>query len=156
MTAAAEAPVPEAAPAATTASTKDAAPARATASDRETPSPAEAGAVVDAPRPAAVAALLRGHSEFARLADSHYVLEVSSGSDRTAVERDAGALALPDGAVYLLRLQRDGNDWFVAAWGDFTSLEAARSARQQAISLGAQRTGWPRRIAPLKQEIRNR
>lgn len=82
------------------------------------------------------------------------MLELASGSDRSAVEYEAGRIAPTHGEIYLLPLSRDGAPWYVAVWGDFDTVEAARAARGEAIAVGAMRAGWPRRAGPLKQELR--
>lgn len=79
-------------------------------------------------------------------------MELTGGTDRSAIERDAAAAAV-SGPVYLLTLQRDGSAWHVAVFGDFDSVESARSARAAALASGASRVGWPRRAGPLKQEL---
>lgn len=81
------------------------------------------------------------------------MLELASGSDRDQVEAGAGQFALAHGQIYLLSLQRNGEPWFLAVWGDFDSVDAARAARAEANAAGAA-TGWPRRAGPLKQELR--
>lgn len=96
---------------------------------------------------------LLGAGEFRRLADTRYVVELASGASRGEVESRAAAAAPAQGRVYLLPLRRDGADWYLAVWGDFDSVDAARSARAQALAEGAAGLGWPRRAGPLKQEL---
>lgn len=103
--------------------------------------------------PANHAGTLLGAGEFRRLADTRYVVELASGASRSEVESRAAAAAPPQGRVYLLPLRRDGADWYLAVWGDFDSVDAARSARAQALADGAAGLGWPRRAGPLKQEL---
>lgn len=119
--------------------------------------PAAATPVAASPEPAptrstALATVLGG-SEFRRLGDGRFVLELASGSDRGRVEDTASGLTLARGDIYLLPLQRDGAPWFVAVWGDFDSVDAARAARDEAAAAGAT-PGFPRRVGPLKQELR--
>lgn len=111
--------------------------------------PAPAGPAPSAP--VARDTALLGATEFRRLGDSRYVIELASGNSRDAVESEAGAPTR--GEVYLLPLTRDGEAWYVAVWGDFESVDAARSARAEALASGASRVGWPRRVGPLKQEL---
>lgn len=105
-----------------------------------------------APVPVADGTAMLGASEFRRLGDSRYVIELASGRQRDAVESEVAKPA--GGNVYLLSLTRDGEAWYVAVWGDFESVDAARSARAEALANGALRVGWPRRVGPLKQELR--
>ncbi|GMV30528.1 MAG: hypothetical protein AMXMBFR59_26530 [Rhodanobacteraceae bacterium] len=93
-----------------------------------------------------------GAAEFRRLGDSRYVIELASGRQRDAVESEVARPAR--GEVYLLSLTRDGEAWYLAVWGDFESVDAARNARAEALANGAVRVGWPRRVGPLKQELR--
>ncbi|MBL8299751.1 MAG: hypothetical protein JNN30_15550 [Rhodanobacteraceae bacterium] len=94
---------------------------------------------------------LLGSTEFRRLGDSRYVIELASGARRDLVENEAGKPT--QGQVYLLPLTRNGAAWYVAVWGDFESVDAARNAREQALASGMARIGWPRRAGPLKQEL---
>lgn len=137
------------APAAPAAAPPPAEPPRSPAAD--VPPVAATPAPTPAAPPPAANGLLLGATEFRRLGDSRYVIELASGSSRDAVEREAAAPA--HGEVYLLPLQRDGAAWYVAVWGDFDSVDAARSARAEALANGATRLGWPRRVGPLKQEL---
>lgn len=125
------------------------------ASPAAEPPAATAAAAAPEPPPARSAPLatLRGSSEFRRLGDGRFVLELASGADRGHVEDTAAGLALGRGEIYLLPLQRDGAPWFVAVWGDFDSVDAARAARDEAAAAGAT-PGFPRRVGPLKQELR--
>lgn len=123
---------------------------------RTAPPPSAAPAVTAAPPAVATAAAggtaLLGASEFRRLGESRYVIELASGRQREAVESEVTKPA--HGEVYLLSLTRDGEAWYVAVWGDFESVDAARSARAEALANGDLRVGWPRRVGPLKQELR--
>lgn len=103
--------------------------------------------------PANHAGTLLGAGEFRRLSDTRYVVELASGASRGEVESRAASAAPAQGRVYLLPLRRDGADWYLAVWGDFDSVDAARSARAQALADGAAGLGWPRRAGPLKQEL---
>jgi hypothetical protein len=121
---------------------------------RETPAAAPAPVTAAAEsRPASMSRLLLGAAEFRRLADSRYVIDLGSGRSRDAAERSATASAPADGTVYLLALQRDGESWYLAVWGDFGSVDAARNARAELLAGGATGVGWPRRAGPLKQEL---
>jgi hypothetical protein len=134
-----------------------AAPAAPPAPAPEPPRAAPPAPADPAPAPAAASApaardtALLGATEFRRLGDSRYVIELASGNSRSAVESEAGAQTR--GEVYLLPLTRDGEAWYVAVWGDFESVDAARSARAEALASGATHVGWPRRVGPLKQEL---
>ncbi|MDC8011341.1 hypothetical protein [Tahibacter soli] len=97
---------------------------------------------------------LRHADAFRTLADSRYVLELARGADRSAVEAAAAQATLPRGEVYLLALTRDGASWYVALWGDFDSIDSARAARGEALASGIADVGWPRRVGPLKQELK--
>ncbi|MEO8669879.1 MAG: hypothetical protein ABI411_01115 [Tahibacter sp.] len=90
---------------------------------------------------------------FGALRGSAYVLELARGADRDRVAA-AASVALPEGRVWLLRLSREGSDWYVALWGEFPTVEAARDARNVAAAQGVTEVGWPRRIGPLQQELR--
>lgn len=134
------------------------APAPATASAPSAPAIAPATASEPAPaaaesRAASTSRALLGGAEFRRLADSRYVIELGSGRSRDGAERSATASAPAHGQVYVLALQRDGESWYLAVWGDFDSVESARSARAELLAGGATGVGWPRRAGPLKQEL---
>lgn len=144
-------PAPAAAPPRPAAAPPPAATAASTTSAAA--SPPESTSRSSAPAPAATT-VLRGSAEFRRLGDGRFVLELAGGSDRRAVEDEAGRTALARGDIYLLALSRDGAPWYLAVWGDFDSVDAARAARGEALAAGAARAGWPRRAGPLKQELR--
>lgn len=131
-----------------------AAPATASAPSAPAIAPAPAPTIASAEsRPVSTSRTLLGAAEFRRLADSRYVIELGSGRSRDAAERSATASAPADGTIYLLALQRDGESWYLAVWGDFDSVESARSARAELLAGGATGVGWPRRAGPLKQEL---
>jgi hypothetical protein len=140
---------PQIAPVASTADT----PPAAVAAPASTPAAAQPQRSEPATQPARAATILRDSNDFRRLADTRYVLELASGSDRRSVEDTASQAALPHGSVWLLTLRRDGAPWHLAVWGDFDSVDAARAARNEAQAAGMT-AGWPRRAGPLKQELR--
>lgn len=156
QTAAAQRELPAAAPATVPATAATPASAPATASVPSAPAvapdPASGSATAES-RPISTSRVLFGAAEFRRLADSRYVIELGSGHSRDAAERSATTGAPADGPVYLLALQRDGESWYLAVWGDFDSVDAARSARAELLAGGATGVGWPRRAGPLKQEL---
>lgn len=142
------------APVTTATATPATVPAPATASAPSTPASATTSDSAAAEsRPASTSRALLGAAEFRRLADSRYVIELGSGHSRDAAERSATANAAVDGPIYLLALQRDGESWYLAVWGDFDSVDAARRARAELLAGGATGVGWPRRAGPLKQEL---
>ena len=123
-----------------------------------TPTQAPSETVVEAKTgpvapPPVVPSALRDARAFRTLADARWVLELARGADRASVEAAASQASLPRGEVYLLPLTRDGASWYVALWGDFDSIDAARAARGEALAAGIDGVGFPRRVGPLKQEL---
>jgi len=61
-------------------------------------------------------------------------------------------LAIED--CYLLRVERDGGDWWVLAYGNFLDANAARIAASQLPVVAGMAAVWPRRIGYLQGEYR--
>lgn len=117
------------------------APMRPSVETASAPSPDTPGSMLD-------------NDAFRVVAPNAFVLELAHGPSRKIVETAGTGLRLPHGRTYLLRFLHNGADWFVAAWGEFDSLESARAARNEATAAGAASVGFPRRAGPLQEEIR--
>ena len=144
---AAKAP-PPAAPADTAPVTSPAPPSPVEAAPAPAPEPPP-------PPPPAPVAALADAGEFARLPGTAFFLELARGGDRESVANTARGLGLSSGKLYLVQHKNQGADWYVLAWGPFDTVESARAARNEAAAAGIASVGYPRRIAPLQQEIRS-
>ena len=116
-----------------------------------TPStPVETPAPATRELPAAVA-LLDG-TAFRALDGSHYTLELANAKSPELLRELAARLQLA-GAVYLIHLRSPESDRWLLIWADHAAQSEARSARQLVPADAAINSGWPRRIAPLQNEL---
>ena len=67
--------------------------------------------------------------------------------------RDLAARLQLVGAVYLIHLRSPESDRWLLTWADHASQPEARSARQLVPADATINSGWPRRIAPLQNEL---
>jgi septal ring-binding cell division protein DamX len=97
----------------------------------------------------------RGTREFLALPGADFAIEVAHAGNKAQLDALRSAIQPAHGALYEVRLQRDGADWWLLLWGNFDSLESAREARAQLPTDARINAGWPRRIAPLQAEARS-
>lgn len=105
-----------------------------------------------APASNAIAINLLGNREFAALDGSRYTLELANAPSAAPLGELAARLSL-DGSVYLVHLRSPGADRWLLAWSDHANQAEARAARQRVPADGAINSGWPRRLAPLQNEL---
>ena len=108
-----------------------------------------------APAPAKPApAATRGNHEFLALPASDYVIELAHSANAADLVSLRASLQLKRGELYELHLHRDSGDWWLLVWGNFDSVDAARTARAELPADAAINAGWPRRIGVLQSEAR--
>ena len=76
-------------------------------------------------------------------------LAAARGFSGFAAFRQQLGVAVED--TFVIRVRREGQDWWLMLWRDFPDLASARAA---ASTLSAHGSFWPRRLAPLQAEIR--
>ncbi|MFZ2236980.1 MAG: hypothetical protein WAV67_11465 [Dokdonella sp.] len=136
-------------PVATTPS-KPAVPSIAMSVVTEAPQPVDLAPPPSPPAPAAVA-LLDG-AAFRALDSRHFTLELANAKAPEPLRELAARLHLA-GAVYLVHLRSPESDRWLLTWADYASQSEARSARSMVPADSAINSGWPRRIAPLQNEL---
>ncbi|MEO7916132.1 MAG: hypothetical protein ABIR16_00690 [Dokdonella sp.] len=111
-------------------------------------------AVVAAPMAvaAAVPVALFGSAEFRALDGSHYTLELANAKSPQPLRELAARLRL-SGSVYLVHLRSPESDRWLLTWADHAGQSEARSSRSMVPADAAINSGWPRRIAPLQNEL---
>ena len=102
--------------------------------------------------PAAAPVALLDGAAFHALDGSHYTLELANAKSPDSLRELAARLQLP-GAVYLIHLRSPESDRWLLTWADHASQPEARSARQLVPADATINSGWPRRIAPLQNEL---
>ena len=102
--------------------------------------------------PAAAPVALLDGAAFHALDGSHYTLELANARSPDSLRELAARLQLP-GAVYLIHLRSPESDRWLLTWADHASQPEARSARQLVPADATINSGWPRRIAPLQNEL---
>jgi septal ring-binding cell division protein DamX len=136
-------------------------PAVTAAPEKSQPVPARTAPVAESPAekiplpssaPEPRAADRGSVADFLALPGNHYVVELAQGEREAEIAAARSNLHLPHGETYTLHLRQNGVDQWLLVWGSFDDVEAARSARADLpATLNA---GWPRRIAPLQDEVR--
>lgn len=99
-------------------------------------------------------AALQGARAFATLPASHYTLQLAQAATATDFPRLIGALGLDRNDCYLLRVDRDGGDWWVLVYGVFIDANSARIAASQLPVAAGMSAVWPRRVGYLQGEYR--
>lgn len=144
----APAPDPELAPApapAPVSAPEPTPPPEPAAAPRPAAAPASAP-VAEAPTASPPGAAPAGAEAFLALPPGHYTIQLAGAADvGSFVQQHAGRA----GESYVVRVHRDGQDWWLLLWRDFPDLASARAA---AATLG--NGYWPRRLAPLQAEVR--
>ena len=103
------------------------------------------------PPPPAAVGLLDGNA-FRALDSSHFTLELANAKSPQPLRELAARLQL-SGAVYLVHLRSPESDRWLLTWADYASQAEARSARSMVPADAAINSGWPRRLAPLQNEL---
>jgi hypothetical protein len=94
-----------------------------------------------------------GNREFLALSSSSYIVELAHSASKSELDALRTTMHPARGALYEVRLQRDGGDWWMLLWGTFDSVDAARAARSELPADAPINAGWPRRVAPLQAEV---
>jgi DamX protein len=117
------------------------------------PEPAPAPrATGGSPSATARAAANADSGAFLALPGTSYVLELAHSANAAELDAVRAAVHPDHGALYEVRVTRDGGDWWLLLWGSFDSVDAARAARAELPADAAINAGWPRRVAPLQAE----
>lgn len=95
---------------------------------------------------------LAGANEFAQLPAAQFTLQLAYSASAEAFPALIQQLGIDAQRCYVLRLKRDGGDWWVLAYGQFADVNLAKSALLQIRPVPGMKAVWPRRIGYLQAE----
>lgn len=129
-----------------------AAPETAAAPDMEpvaapAPSPTPATAAAPVANPSSAPAV-RGEADLLALPPAHFTVQLAGATRTDGFVALQDRLGIAAGDCHVVRVNRNGADWWLLLWRSFPDLASARTA---AATLGS--GYWPRRLAPLQAEI---
>lgn len=90
-----------------------------------------------------------GATQLLALPGTGYTIQLAAARSSAGFDALRSQLGLSAADTYIVSLRRNGEDWSLLLWRDFSDLQSARSA---ASTLGG--NYWPRRLEPLQQEVR--
>lgn len=95
---------------------------------------------------------LLGGREFAALSGSRHTLELANARSPKPLRELAARLQL-NGFLYLIHLRNADADRWLLVWSEYASQADARAALKWVAADPAINSGWPRRLAPLQNEL---
>lgn len=93
----------------------------------------------------------RNSTAFLAIAPGHYTLQLARAASQSGFATLLGTLGLRGEEAYSVPLSAGGAPSWLLLWGDFENLDAARAAAAQ---LAPRTAAWPRRAAPIQDELR--
>lgn len=112
--------------------------------------PVDAAALAQRP-PRSVSSSARDASELLSLRPDAYTVQLAAARSFQGFVSFRQALGVAVEDTFVVRVRRNGEDWWLMLWRDFADLASARAA---AASLPDSGRFWPRRLAPLQAEAR--
>lgn len=97
---------------------------------------------------------LQGAREFALLAASEFTLQMAHAATADAFPALINTMGLNPRLCYVLRVRRDGGDWWLLAYGNYVDANTAKRALMQLRPAPGMTAVWPRRIGYLQGEYR--
>jgi septal ring-binding cell division protein DamX len=95
-------------------------------------------------------------SNFAQLNPTHYVIQINAASDPSGLNAQVDAVrSALNAEAFVLPIKRDARPWWLLVAGDYSTIEAARAARDRLPASLQSAGAWPRRIEPLQTEVRS-
>ena len=91
---------------------------------------------------------------FAALPASHFTLQLAGAASAAGFPELIERLAIDFRHCYVLKVDRDGGDWWLLVYGDFADLESARAAASALPQQALPQALWPRRVGFLQGEYR--
>ncbi|HET7843909.1 MAG TPA: SPOR domain-containing protein [Xanthomonadales bacterium] len=101
--------------------------------------------------PQALATPPRNTSAFLVQVPTHYTLQLARAPSQSGFAALLGTLGLRGEEAYAVPLSGGGATSWMLLWGDFADIDAARAAAAQ---LAPRVSAWPRRVAPIQDELR--
>lgn len=93
----------------------------------------------------------RNSTAFLAIAPGHYTLQLARAASQSGFATLLGTLGLRGEEAYSVPLSAGGAPSWLLLWGDFENLDVARAAAAQ---LAPRTAAWPRRAAPIQDELR--
>ncbi len=97
-------------------------------------------------------ASLQGARAFGKLPPAHFTLQLAHASTAENFPELIQQLGIDFRQCYVLRVRRDGGDWWVLAYGSFQDVNAAKAALIEVRPAPGMTAVWPRRIGNLQGE----
>jgi septal ring-binding cell division protein DamX len=98
---------------------------------------------------------LQGARAFALLPPSHFTLQLAHAASAEGFPTLIQQLGIDYRQCYVLRVRRDGGDWWVLAYGSFVDVNAAKSALMRVRPAPGMTAVWPRRVGCLQGEYQH-
>ncbi|MBK8284063.1 MAG: hypothetical protein IPK97_03885 [Ahniella sp.] len=119
------------------------------------PAPAPVVAAPSPPAPSAVSALadIAGARDFARLDPNAYTLQLSDAASPSGFPALIQALGLSADQCFLLRIKREGQAWWLLAYGQYSDANQAKAALARLPNVPGLTRTWPRKIQYLQREF---
>lgn len=115
---------------------------------------------VSAPEPVASSAVaawqlsdLATARDFASLNGNAYTLQLADAASPQAFPRLIAELGLAPASCYVLKVKRDGQDWWLLAHGEFADANTAKSLLARLPNVPGLTRNWPRKIQYLQREF---
>jgi hypothetical protein len=127
------------------------------AAQAATPASAARATAMPPPPPSAAPVYLsslQGARAFASLPPGHFTLQLAHAATAQGFPRLIQQLGIDVRQCYVLRVRRDGGDWYVLAYGSFVDAGAAKSALKDIPPAPGMTAVWPRRVGYLQGEYR--
>ncbi len=97
-------------------------------------------------------ASLQGARAFGKLPPAHFTLQLAHASSAEGFPELIQQMGIDFRQCYVLRVRRDGGDWWVLAYGSFEDVNAAKAALVDVRPAPGMTAVWPRRIGYLQGE----
>lgn len=91
--------------------------------------------------------------DFANLNGNAYTLQLADAASPQAFPQLIAELGLAPASCYVLKVKRDGQDWWLLAHGEFADANTAKSLLARLPNVPGLTRNWPRKIQYLQREF---